>query len=155
MFKLFNHILSCHCLMDGFRCHILLYFLTIGLIIDFANIFARALRKRKEGWVECFLRRLHEDEPTLSCGADHYDMHTSTRLIGDDTFYPAAGLLEIRSCSISGRESMREEEIGRTPVEGSGCLYSISLGSFKLLTSGCFKSISVLNRDMKGDFLKA
>ena len=44
-----------------------------------------------------FLRGLDEDERTLSCGADHYDMHTSTRLIADDTFYLATVCLK-REC---------------------------------------------------------
>ena len=64
-----------------------------------------------------FSRRLHEDEPTLSCGADHYDMHTSTGLIGDDTFYPPPVCLKCGAVAFQGK---REEEIGGTPVEGSG-----------------------------------
>ena len=32
---------------------------------------------------------MHEDGSTLSCVADHYDMHTSTGVIGDDTFWTA------------------------------------------------------------------
>ena len=36
-----------------------------------------------------FWRPVHEDGSTLSCVADHYDMHTSTGVIGDDTFWTA------------------------------------------------------------------
>ena len=36
-----------------------------------------------------FWRPVHEDGSTLSCVADHYDMHTSTGVIGDDTFWLA------------------------------------------------------------------
>ena len=44
-------------------------------------------------------------------------MHTSTRLIADDTFYPTPVCLKCGAVAFQGK---REEEIGGTPVEGSG-----------------------------------
>ena len=62
-----------------------------------------------------FFSRLHEDVPTLSCGADHYDMHTSTRLIGDDTFYLPPVCLKYPALYhfVSGKErNITEQHIG-------------------------------------------
>ena len=67
-------------------------------------------RERKVGnSASVFLRGLHEDEPTLSCGADHYDMHTSTRLIADDTFYLAPVCLKY-GASITSHPGEREKD---------------------------------------------
>ena len=66
-----------------------------------------------------FFRRLHEDEPTLSCGADHYDMHTSTRLIGDDTFYLPPVCLKYRALRLRQIEKYGKEQlIGRKQHSG-------------------------------------
>ena len=54
-----------------------------------------------------FLRGLDEDEPTLSCGADHYDMHTSTRLIADDTFYPTPVCLKCGAVAFRGERERK------------------------------------------------